>query len=54
MCLIITYYYKNFENKKNGIMKIKGPLMKVMLFNEVIKGPLLKSKHEIKTFDDLI
>jgi hypothetical protein len=28
--------------------------VKVMLFNEVVKGPLFKLKHEIKTFDDLI
>jgi hypothetical protein len=38
----------------NGIMKIKGPFVKVMLFNEVVKGLLFKPKHEIKTFDDLI
>jgi hypothetical protein len=54
MCLIVTYYYKNFESKKNGIMKIKGPFVKVTMFNEVVKGLLLKPKHEIKTFDDLI
>jgi hypothetical protein len=35
-------------------MKIKGPFVKVRMFNEVVKGPLLKPKHEIKTFDDLI
>jgi hypothetical protein len=52
MCLIPTYYYKKIESKKNGIMKIKRPFVKVMLFNEVIKGPSLKPKHEIITFDD--
>ncbi len=45
---------QKIESKKNGIMKIERPFMKVMLFNEPIKGPLLKLKHEIKTFYDLI
>jgi hypothetical protein len=45
---------QKIESKKNGIMKIEGHFMKVMLFNEPIKGPLLKPKHEIKTFYDLI
>jgi hypothetical protein len=35
-------------------MKIKGPLVKVMLLNEVVKNPLFKLKHEIETFHDLI
>ncbi len=45
---------KKIESKKNGIMKIKGPFVKVMMLNEAVKSPLLKPKHEIKTFDDLI
>jgi hypothetical protein len=28
--------------------------MKVVLLNEIVKGPLLKPKHEIETFGDLI
>lgn len=54
MCLIVTYYYKEIESIMNDIMKIKKPFVKIVLFNEVVKGPLLKPKHEIKTFDDLI
>ncbi len=45
---------QKIESKNNGIMKIKGPFVKIMLFNEPIRGPLLKPKHKIKTFDDLI
>jgi hypothetical protein len=28
--------------------------MKVVLLNQIVKGPLLKPKHEIETFGDLI
>jgi hypothetical protein len=35
-------------------MKIKGAFLKVMLLNEVVKHPLLKSKFKIKTYDNSI
>ncbi len=33
---------KKFEDQTNCIMKTKGPFVKVMLLNEVIKHPLFK------------
>jgi hypothetical protein len=31
-------------------MKIKGPFMKVMLLNEIVKHPLFKSNFDIEFF----
>jgi hypothetical protein len=35
-------------------MKIKGTFLKVMLLNEVVKHPLLKSKLKIETYNNSI
>ncbi len=35
-------------------MKIKGPFMKIMLLNEVVKHLLLKPKFKIEKFIDSI
>ncbi len=35
-------------------MKIKGPFMKIMLLNDVVKHLLLKPKFKIDTFNDSI
>jgi hypothetical protein len=45
--LIIPYYYKKFEDEINCIMKIKGPFMKIMSLNEVVKYPLFKPNFNI-------
>jgi hypothetical protein len=37
MCLIIPYYYKTIEDEINCIMKIKGPFIKIMSLNEIVK-----------------
>ncbi len=50
MCLILPYYFKKFEDQRNVIMKIKGPFMKVVLLNEVVKHPLFKSNFDCKSF----
>jgi hypothetical protein len=50
MCLILPYYYKNYQ--RNLIMKIKGPFMKVMLFNEIVKHLLFKPNLDIRRFCD--
>jgi hypothetical protein len=42
MCLIVPYYYKEIEDEVKFIMKIKGPFMKVMSLNEVVKHLLFK------------
>ncbi len=47
MCLIVPYYYKEIEDIINCIMKIKGPFMKVMSLNEVVKHPLFKPNFDI-------
>jgi hypothetical protein len=47
MCLIIVYYYKKFEDEINCIMKIKGPFMKVMSLNKVVKHLLFKPNFDI-------
>ncbi len=36
----------------NCIMKTKGPFMKVMLLNEVVKHQLFKSNFDIEIFLD--
>jgi len=41
MCLIVPYYYKKFEDEIN-FYEIKGPFMKVMSLNEVVKHLLFK------------
>ncbi len=50
MCLIIPYYYIFFEDEINCIMKIKGPFMKIMSLNEVVKHPLFKPNFDIGIF----
>ncbi len=52
MCLIVSYYYKTFEDEINCIMKTKGPFMKVVLLNETIKHPLFKPDFDIEFFFD--
>jgi hypothetical protein len=47
MCLILPYYYKKLEDEINCIMKIKGPYMKVMSLNEVVKHLLFKPNFDI-------
>jgi hypothetical protein len=47
MCLIVLYYYKKIEDGINCIMKIKGPFMKKMSLNEVVKHPLFKPNFDI-------
>jgi hypothetical protein len=42
MCLIILYYYKKIEDEINCIMKIKGPFMKVVLLNKLVKHLIFK------------
>jgi len=50
MCLIIPYYHKKIEDEINYIMRTKGPFMKLMLLNEVIKHPLFKPNFDIEFF----
>ncbi len=52
MCLIVPYYYNFFEDEINYIMKTKGPFMKVMLLNEVVKHPLFKPNFDIGNLFD--
>jgi hypothetical protein len=47
MCLIVSYYYKNIEDKKNIIMKTKVPFVKLVLLNEIIKHLLFKLNFDI-------
>jgi len=47
MCLIVPYYYKTIKDEINYIMKIKGPFMKVMSLNEVVKHLLFKPNFDI-------
>jgi hypothetical protein len=49
MCLIVPYY-KRIEDEINSIMKTKGPFMKVMLLNEIVKHPLFKPNFDIEIF----
>jgi hypothetical protein len=41
---------KKIEDERNCIMKTEGPYVKVILWNEVIKHPLLKPNLEIGRF----
>jgi hypothetical protein len=52
MCLILHYYFKKIEDQRNFIMKIKGPFVKVVLLNEVVKHPLFKSNFDLRRFFD--
>jgi len=52
MCLIVPYYYKNFKDEINRIMKIKGPFMKVVSLNEVVKHHLFKPDFDIEILFD--
>ncbi len=54
MCLIVSYYFKKIEDQRNLIMKTKGPFMKVVLLNEVVKHPLFKLNVDIGKFCDSI
>jgi hypothetical protein len=37
MCLTLPYCYKTFEHQNNYIMETKGPFVKIVLLNEVVK-----------------
>jgi hypothetical protein len=52
MCLRVFYYYKKIEDQRNFIMKIKGPFVKVVLLNEIVKHPLFKPNFDIRRFYD--
>jgi len=47
MCLLVPYYYKKIKDEINYIMEIKGPFMKVMSLNEVVKHLLFKPNFDI-------
>jgi hypothetical protein len=52
MCLIIPYHYKKIEDEINCMTKTKGPFMKIVLLNEVVKHPLFKPNFNIgRVFD---
>ncbi len=48
MCPIIPYYYKKTKDKKICIIKTKGPFMKIMLLNEVVKHALFEPNFDIE------
>jgi hypothetical protein len=50
MFLIIPYYFLKIEDETTCIMKTKGPIMKVVLLNEVVKHPLSKLNFDIESF----
>jgi hypothetical protein len=50
MCLIIPYYYKKIQDEKKIIMKTKGPFMKIVLLNEIVKHPFFKPNFDIEFF----
>jgi len=41
---------QKIDDEVNCIMKIKGPFMKVMLLDEVVKHPLFKPNFDIEFF----
>jgi hypothetical protein len=43
----LPYYYKNIENEINHIMKIKGPFVKAVSLNEVVKHHLFRPNFGI-------
>jgi hypothetical protein len=52
MSLIVTYYYKKIDHQRNCIMKTKGPFVKVVSLNEVVKDLLFQPNLDIgKHFD---
>jgi hypothetical protein len=53
MCLIVSYYYKKIKDEINCIMKIKGPFMKVVSLNEIVKHPSFKPNFDIEILFDL-
>ncbi len=52
MFLIVPYYYKKIEDEIKCIMKIKGPFMKVVSLNEVVKHHLFKPNFDIEILFD--
>jgi hypothetical protein len=50
MCLILPYYYKKIKDEINYIMKIKGPFMKVVSLDEVVKHILFKPNFDMNFF----
>jgi len=48
--LIVPYNYKIVEDEINYIMKTKGPVMKIMLLNEIVKHLLFKPNFDIRIF----
>jgi hypothetical protein len=44
MCLIVPYYFLKIEDEINCMIKAKGPLMKIMLLNEVVKHFFVQTK----------
>jgi hypothetical protein len=49
---MILHYYKTIEDEKNCIMKIKGPFIKVVSLNEVVKHHLFKPNFDIEILFD--
>jgi hypothetical protein len=47
-----TLLLQKIEDQRNGIMKTKGPFVKVVLFNEVVKHPLFKPNVDIARIHD--
>jgi hypothetical protein len=45
-----TLLLQKSKDETNCIRKIKGPFMKVMLLNEVVKHPLFKPNFDIEFF----
>ncbi len=52
MFLIVPYYYQKIEDQENYIMKIKGPFVKVVLLNEVVKHSLFEPNFNIGNLFD--
>jgi hypothetical protein len=50
MCLIVPYYHKKLEDEINCIMQIKGPFMKIVSLNEIVKRPLFKPNFGMEFF----
>ncbi len=53
MCLIVLYYYRKIKDEINCIMKIKGPFMKIVYLNEIVKHFLFKQNFDIEILFDL-
>jgi len=52
MCLIVPYHYKKIEDEINCMIKTKGPFMKIMSLNEVVKHHLFKPNFNIGNLFD--